>query len=362
MRSVFARSFLAATIAACLVQQPAFAQSAAAPNAPPVKASGLTHLLEAELSRFSGTGGIYLHSLGTGEEASVRGDMHFDSASTIKLAVLVLAYQLQDQKKLNLNDRYTIKASDFRGGSGIFKYNDPGLNPTLRDVLTQMVITSDNSATDIMIAKVGGPAAVNAFLKQAGFSTLHLNMTTNDYFRRAYDLADPKNKSLSSEDVFAMSTNLASFTEPRKDLIARLRKEVADKNINAEMTKRQTDETTWLGIVSPNEMGRLVEGIEKGTIASKEACEEMKRMMRAQQSGSRKIPHYLSVPVAHKTGETSGVTNDVGMIYAHSGPIIIAFYTIGYTGLAADADDRLGHVAQLIVEYFDGPAEPRRGG
>ena len=32
----------------------------------------------------------------------------------------------------------------------------------------------------------------------------------------------------------------------------------------------------------------------------------------------------------------------------------MSFYTGGYTGLAADADDRLGAVARLIVEYFDG--------
>jgi hypothetical protein len=137
---------------------------------------------------------------------------------------------------------------------------------------------------------------------------------------------------------------------------------VADKNINEEMRKRAFDETTWLGIVTPNEMGRLIESIEKGTAASKEACDELKRIMRAQQSGTRKIPHWLTVPVAHKTGETAGVTNDVGMIYARSGPIIISFYTIGYTGNAGEADDRLGYVSRLIVEYFDGAgAGGRRG-
>ncbi|MGZ7008404.1 MAG: serine hydrolase, partial [Ilumatobacteraceae bacterium] len=95
--------------------------------------------------------------------------------------------------------------------------------------------------------------------------------------------------------------------------------------------------------------------IEKDTIASKAATEEMKRAMRGQQAGTRKVPHFLSVPVAHQTGEVGGVTNDVGMIYAKSGPIVFAFYTFGYTGLASEADDRLGAVARLIVEYFDGP-------
>src|SRR4051812_33808671 len=137
------------------------AQAFAAEGAP---TSRLTNLLSAELSRWSGTGGIYVKHMTTGEEAGVRADQHFDSASTIKMAVMVLAFQMADQKKLNLNERYTFKLSDYRGGSGIFRYHDPGLNPTIRDVITQMVITSDNSATDIMIAKVGGVAKVNEFL------------------------------------------------------------------------------------------------------------------------------------------------------------------------------------------------------
>ena len=46
-----------------------------------------------------------------------------------------------------------------RGGSGIFRYHDAGLQPTLRDVLMQMIITSDNTATDLAIAQVGGVGA-----------------------------------------------------------------------------------------------------------------------------------------------------------------------------------------------------------
>ena len=101
-------------------------------------------------------------------------------------------------------------------------------------------------------------------------------------------------------------------------------------------------------------MGRLLESIELCTIASKDSCDEMKRMMLAQKSGELKIPHYLRVPVGHKTGETGDVTNDVGVIYAKSGPIIIAFYNMFVIGLRAETEDRMGHVARLIVEYFDG--------
>jgi beta-lactamase class A len=344
---------LAAAAAFLLMQAPAQAQTA--------QKSGLTKMLEAELGRFAGPGGpykggIYIKHLGTGEEASVNANDHFETASTFKLAVMVKAYQMADRKELNLNDRYIIKTSDYRGGSGIFRYKDPGLNPTIRDVITQMVITSDNTATDIMIAQVGGVAKLNEWLKAQGYQAFHVNSTVNDFFRQRYEVADPKNASLSTEDLFALMSDVPSFVNPRKDMIARINAQLADKRVGEEMLKRRTEEKYWLAGVSPAEMGKMLEGIEKDTIASKEACEEMKRIMRAQQAGTRKIPHWLSVPVAHKTGEVGGVTNDVGMIYAKSGTILIAFYSMGYTGLAADADDRLGAVARLIVEYFDGPS------
>jgi hypothetical protein len=114
------------------------------------------------------------------------------------------------------------------------------------------------------------------------------------------------------------------------------------------------NEDYWLGVVTPTEIGRMLEGIEKGTLASKASCDEMKRIMRAQQSGARRIPHFLTVPVAHKTGDLGVVANDVGMVYARSGTIVISFFTLGITGPYAETEDRIGHVARLILEYFDG--------
>ena len=52
------------------------------------------------------------------------------------------------------------------------------------------------------------------------------------------------------------------------------------------------------------------------------------------------------------------IANDVGMVYGRSGTIVIAFFANGVTGTYAEAEDRIGQVARLIVEYFDG-ANPR---
>src|SRR6185312_8482717 len=111
------------------------AASAVPAAAQTARESGLTRLLEAELARFSGPGGpyqagIYVENIATGEKAIVHGDDHFNSASVIKLAVLALAFKQVDERKLNLAERTEIKPSDWRTGSGIFRYHDAGLKPT----------------------------------------------------------------------------------------------------------------------------------------------------------------------------------------------------------------------------------------
>ena len=70
------------------------------------------------------------------------------------------------------------------------------------------------------------------------------------------------------------------------------------------------------------------------------------------------MPHFLDVAVAHKTGDyPPAVANDVGVIYAHSGPIAIAFFTRDNTGVYGETEDRIGEVARIIVEYFDGASK-----
>lgn len=288
--------------------------------------SGLQKTLDAELARFPGRAGIWVKHLTTGEEASVRPDEAFNSASVIKLPVLVLAFQLADKHTLSLTERITITANDVRGGSGIFRYNDPGLQPTLRDVLLQMIITSDNTATDLAIGKVGGVAPVNQWLKANGYGdALKLNMTTGQ--------------------LFALYGGLSAAT-------------AADRN-----QKTNTDHAYWLGDVTPRGTGRLLESIQRcndGTssgppVASKASCADMVRMLRAQQSGARRLPHYIDVPIGHKTGDFPPViANDVGIIYSRSGPIVVAFFGSAIEGSYGEAEDHIGRIAQRIVDYFDG--------
>src|SRR5690606_30653339 len=114
---------------------------AAAPSGPHAAAhaaADLQALLDAELSRVPARAGVWVKHLTTGEEAGVRADETFNSASVIKLPVLVFAFELVGQGRLSLDERITVRAEDLRGGSGILRHFDPGLQPTFRDVLHQM--------------------------------------------------------------------------------------------------------------------------------------------------------------------------------------------------------------------------------
>jgi beta-lactamase class A len=317
--------------------------------------AGLARLLDAELARWPATTGVYVKNLASGETAAVRGETHFESASTIKVGLMAFAYRLAEQKQLDLDSRYEIKAADFRGGSGIFKYNDVGLKPTLRDVITQMISTSDNTATDIMVAKVGGTQRLNEFLRQSGYATLTMNRSTNDYFKERYEALDPAHRSLSPEQVFALTTDRPEFLSKYSALIAQVKDETARASgeVRQRLDTAWANEPQWFGIATPTQMGRLLESIERCTGFAQASCAEMRHMLRTQQV-RHKIPHYLSVPVGNKTGDTRGVTNDIAIVYAQSGPIVIASYSMNVVGPIAEHDDRIGRLAQRVVDYFDG--------
>jgi beta-lactamase class A len=276
----------------------------------------LAAAIEAELGQIPANTGLYLKHLKTGEEVAVRADVSFNSQSVIKIPIMVRAFQLAEQGKLNLDERVTIGRAELRDGSGVFQFADLGLAPTLRDLIQQMIITSDNTATDLAIAKVGGVARVNAWLKEHGYGdSLRLTQTTGELFAKYGALPQGANRN----------------------------------------EKTNADRAYWLGEMTPRATGRMLEALHRNTLASQKSSEEMIRFMRAQQAGARRLPHFVTVPIAHKTGDFPPVlANDVGIALTPSGPIVISFFLNEITGAYGEAEDRIGRVAQLVVQYFDG--------
>jgi beta-lactamase class A len=308
---------------------------------PAEQATTLHGILTGAAAEFPGRAGIWVKHVTTGETAGVRDGEIFNSASVIKIPVLVLAFQMAERGEIDLDERITIRKEDFRGGSGIFRYHDAGLQPTVRDVLLQMVITSDNTATDLSIARVGGVAKVNAWLKQNGYADQKLTQTTGDLFAK-YNALVPIDDPPSRPEAASARSRRSSPASERAE---------ADRN-----AKTNADKSYWLGEITPKGIGMMFEAIEKKTIASAASCDAMLRMLRAQQAGARRLNHFIQASVAHKTGDFLPVlANDVGIIYAQSGPIVVSFLGNAITGNYGEAEDRIGRAAQQIVDYFDKP-------
>ena len=153
---------------------------------------------------------MYLKHLKTGEEARSRADESFNSQSVIKVPIMVRAFQLAEERQLDLDERVTLTRADLRDGTGVFQFADLGLAPTVRDLIQQMIITSDNTATDQMTTKVGGVEALNAWLAQSGYRMRMLNRG-HEYRRKLLARLDPRFASITAEETtglqYAMTDN-----------------------------------------------------------------------------------------------------------------------------------------------------------
>ena len=119
--------------------------------------ASLEATVQARLDSLPAQSSFYARDIRTGREVAVRADQPMNTVSVIKLAVMVLAYRDAEAGRLRLSERHRIRPEEMRQGSGVLRMFTPGLEPTYRDLVAQMIATSDNTATDILIARLGLP-------------------------------------------------------------------------------------------------------------------------------------------------------------------------------------------------------------
>jgi reactive intermediate/imine deaminase len=188
-----------------------------------------------------------------------------------------------------------------------------------------------------------------------------------EYRRKLLARLDPRLGTLTAEETtglqYAMTGNplfehyRSLFTGERADWVEVVRNPANRRRHVENQRKLMVEERDiWLGDISAREIGRMLEGIERDTVASPASCATMRLFLRRQLAGSRRLPHFVDVPVGHKTGDAGNIANDVGIIYSRSGPIVVAVLVSGITGSYGEAEDRIGRIAKLVVDHFDGAA------
>lgn len=211
-----------------------------------------------QLEAFGGKTALYARNLVTGQILRYHAGERFLAASVIKIPILATCFEQIERGAMDPNEKFTVHPADKMPSCGALSYMHDGLQVTAEDLYTLMIILSDNTATNLLIDRLG-TAAVNAFLDGQGMVGTRLN-------RRLF--------------------------EP----------ELARKGVE--------------NVIVPEEIGRMLASMEAGTLISPGASQAMLDILKNQRLNG-KIPVLLppGTPIAHKTGEDSGITHDVGIVY-----------------------------------------------
>ena len=116
---------------------------------------------------------LYATQLNTGRVARLDADAVVQTASVIKLTILFEAMEQVRAGKAHWEDKITLEPGDAVSGSGLLLFLDTPLALTLKDVLTLMIVMSDNTATNLAIDRIGLDA-VNARIAWMGLKDTHL--------------------------------------------------------------------------------------------------------------------------------------------------------------------------------------------
>ena len=286
----------------------AVATAAAAQQQTPLRR--LQASIERTTRSVSATWGIYVKSLETGEEIALDADRQMETMSTIKIPLMVEAFEQIKAGKFKLTDKYTFAQADSQPGTGTIQRLDPGAVMTVKDLLTMMIIVSDNTATEVLYRMVGGPDAVNRRMDALGMKNTRAMNIPSRWFAALRAVPSTEQFYRDGKNPFGLST--------------------------------------------PREMGRLLELMERGTLVDKASSDLMLQMMRAQLYRTR-IPRYVTgYRIPHKTGDfLPYVGDDVGMLEAEGKTIIVSIFTGNHFGSGEALENAIGLVAKEVADYFN---------
>jgi beta-lactamase class A len=267
---------------------------------------------------------MYAMQLNTGRVAALDADAVVQTASVIKLTILFEAMEQVREGKAHWDDKITLQPGDAVSGSGILLFLDAPQTLTLKDVLTLMIVMSDNTATNLAIDRIGLDA-VNARAEWMGLKDTHLY------------------KKIGKPATGPMPDDQAKF---------------------------------GLGKSTPREMARVMERIGlceldgsgetvAGPLSEKDAaiCGVAMKMLRNQFYRDT-IPRYLEKldatetgsGIASKTGSLNAVRADVAIVAGKTGPMVLSIFTYDNedTGWTAENEGEvtIAKLARAVVEAW----------
>jgi beta-lactamase class A len=281
---------------AARAQAPAAAPPASGPVAAELRGK-LGRELNQMVAQFDGVMAVEFKDLEGGDLVAIHADMVLPQASAIKIAVLVALLRQAQAGKLRLEERVEIRKAQFAGGSGVLQdFGDGTSAVSLRDLAALMMVVSDNTATNLLIDRVG-QARVNETLQSLGFERTRL-------MRR---MIQPEEERRGVENV-STAREMASLLEQL------YRGKLLDERHTAlalELMKNEKPERTPIG---------------------------------------RGLP--AGVALASKTGSLPGVRCESGIVLLEGRPYVLSVMTT-YAADDAAAEGAIAEVSRRVYSYIE---------
>ncbi|MBE9183813.1 serine hydrolase [Microcoleus sp. LEGE 07076] len=144
--------------------------------------SAIKPQIESAIAQYSSlSAGMFFLDLDTGEYLDIKGDRVFPAASTIKLPILIAFYQDVDAGKVSLDETLVMKSDLVASGSGTMQDEPDNTRFSIRETVDKMITISDNTATNMIIERLGGIAKLNERFRTWGLTDTKIRNWLGDF-------------------------------------------------------------------------------------------------------------------------------------------------------------------------------------
>ncbi|WP_407352779.1 serine hydrolase [Luteimonas sp. R10] len=270
--------------------------------------------LEAADARFPGEIGVYVQHLGRDESFSFRAEESWYLASGIKVPVAITVLRRIERGELALDTRIRLRAEDFVDGAGHTNSHPAGTPLRVDYLLEQMLVYSDNTATDVLIRRVGVDA-VNAVATELLASDDLVITTLADVRRRAYGMLHPGAAGLGAQDLLTLRRAAAGPARVRR-LAALLEVTPGDFLLPDLDSAFEAYYQTNVNAASLRDFGHMLATLSDGLALGPEGTAYLLDLMSRVKTGARRIKAGLppGAVFAHKTGTQHRRACDLGIV------------------------------------------------
>jgi beta-lactamase class A len=322
----------------CLAAPPLIPAAGAYASQAPAAATRLEAAFATLAKQTDGTVGVAVQRIGGGPVYTLNAGQTFPMASTFKIAVAGAVLNRIDKGELKLDTMVTVDPAVWVQSAGITEQmKHPGVALSVHNLLELMLTRSDNTATDVMVAQAGGPAAVTAWLTKVGVTKgQRVDADTARLIYRALDITPgPGSFKDNIERAFAADPSKRDMDQKRTP--------------NIPFNNDPRDAST------PEAMVQLLAVIQSGKALSASSTKVLIEIMERCITGEKRLKGLLpqGTVVAHKTGTLMSIANDVGIVTMPDGSKFAIAVFVKSDTKGIDTQERvIAEIARTAYDHY----------